>query len=58
MNANLSRVKFMDVNNRGCPGLSIVTDDGHEIGIYAQGGLGFVLYDYTENRRVGLCPFS
>lgn len=58
MNANLSRVKFLDVNGRGCPGFNIVTDDGHEIGIYAQGGLGFVLYDYTESRRVGLCPFS
>lgn len=58
MNANLSRVKFMDVNSRGCPGFSIVTDEGHEYGIYAQEGLGFVLYDYMEQKRVGLCPFS
>lgn len=38
--------------------MTITTPDGNSIGIYAQAGLGFVLYDYTERRRIGLCSFD
>lgn len=49
---------FSDVNGRGCPGMSIETIDGKNIGIYAQEGLGFILYDYSAHNRLGICPFT
>lgn len=55
---NIEKVSFLDVNSNDCPGMTITTSEGKRVGIYAQAGLGFVLYDYTEKRRIGLCPFS
>lgn len=55
---NVQSVMFMDVNRNACPGYTITTNDGRSIGIYAQEGLGFVLYDYTNQRRLGLCSFD
>lgn len=58
VNRTVKKVLFLDVNSNDCPGMTITTPSGHSIGIYAQAGLGFVLYDYTEKRRIGLCSFD
>lgn len=58
VSSNIQQVEFLDVNSNGCPGMTITTLEGNRVGIYAQAGLGFILYDYTENRRIGLCSFD
>ena len=59
MQSTVSDAYVSDMNSRGCPALTITsTTTGHRVGIYAQDGLGFVLYDYTEMRRIGLCSFD
>ena len=58
LNPNITGIMFLDMNGRNCPGFIMTTDEGLRVGIYAQEGLGFVLYDFTNQRRIGLCPFS
>lgn len=58
MNSNVEKVSFLSVNSNDCPGMTITTPEGNSIGIYAQAGLGFILYDYTERRRIGICSFD
>lgn len=58
VHSNIEKVLFIDVNSDSCPGMTITTLEGRKVGIYAQAGLGFVLYDYTERRRIGLCSFD
>lgn len=55
---NVTDIMFLDMNNRNCPGFIMTTDEGLRVGIYAQEGLGFVFYDFTNQKRIGLCPFS
>lgn len=38
--------------------MSIETTDGRKIGIYAEEGIGFILYDYSTQKRLGICPFA
>lgn len=49
---------IMNVNTRDCPGVAITTLEGRKVGIYAQDGLGFILYDYSAQRRLGICSFD
>ena len=59
MQSTVSDAYVSDMNSRGCPALTITSiATGHRVGIYAQDGLGFVLYDFTEMRRIGLCSFD
>ena len=59
MQSTVSDAYVSDMNSRGCPALTITsTATGHRVGIYAQDGLGFVLYDFTEMRRLGICSFD
>lgn len=58
VNSNIKKVSFMDVNANDCPGMTITTPEGRRVGIFAQAGLGFVLYDYTNQKRIGLCSFD
>lgn len=58
MSSNIEKVSFLDVNSNDCPGMTITTSEGKRVGIYAQAGLGFILFDYTEMRRIGLCSFD
>lgn len=55
---NLAVASIMNVNTRDCPGVAITTLEGRKVGIYAQDGLGFILYDYSANRRLGICSFD
>ena len=41
----MAGASIMNVNSRDCPGLAITTLEGRKVGIYAQDGLGFILYD-------------
>ena len=48
-----------DMNEKGCPALIIGSKaTGHRVGMYAEEGLGFILYDFTDNRRLGICSFD
>lgn len=38
--------------------MSIETTDGRRIGIYAEEGVGFILYDYSAKKSLGICPFA
>ena len=59
MQSTVSDAYVSDMNNMGCPALTITSiATGHRLGIFAQAGLGFVLYDFTEMRRIGLCSFD
>ena len=58
VNSNIEKVLFLDVNSNSCPGMTITTLEGNRVGIYAQADLGFILYDYTNQRRIGLCSFD
>ena len=59
MQGTVSDAYVSDMNNKGCPALTITSAaTGHRVGIYAQDDLGFVLYDFTEMRRLGLCSFD
>ena len=55
---NVAVASIMNVNSRDCPGLAITTLEGRKVGIYAQDGLGFILYDYSAQRRLGICSFD
>ena len=54
----MTSASIMNVNTRDCPGVAITTLEGRKVGIYAQDGLGFILYDYSANRRLGICSFD
>lgn len=54
----ISGVQFIDVNNERIPGVILTFEDGSRKGIYAQEGLGFVYYDFIEQRRIGFCAFD
>lgn len=56
--SNVSSVTFLDVNSSNCPGYTIETRDGRRVGIYAQEGTGFIFYDYSAQRRLGVCSFD
>lgn len=55
---NMAGASIMNVNTRDCPGVAITTLEGRKVGIYAQDGLGFILYDYSAQRRLGICSFD
>ena len=54
----MRNVSFLNVNSNDCPGMTIETSGGRRVGIYAQEGLGFILYDYSTQKRLGICSFD